>query len=135
MARTIESKDQVQKKDIAVDMPISVDLRLEKHTGSPSQPFHPAGSKYQYRKAATLTDAPAKLTQRQAVFYRNLIRLAERLQSQEIPLDFIDADGAHIAMDLGCVKIAEHAGFVQPLTDGPDGVLKTVRLSWAVSPQ
>jgi hypothetical protein len=55
------------------------------------------------------------------------------LQSQEIPIDFIDGDGAHMAMDLGCVKIAEHAGFVQPLTDGPKGHLETVRLAWSVS--
>ena len=116
-------------------MPISIDIKLEKHTGGPSQPFHPAGSQYKYRKTETLTDAPAKLTQRQAVFYRNLVRLSERLQSQEIPLDFIDADGAHMAMDLGCVKIAEHAGFIQPFTDGPDGLLKSIRLSWVVSPK
>jgi hypothetical protein len=115
-------------------MPVFIDLKLEKHTGGPSQPFHPAGSQYKYREAASLTDAPAKLTTRQAVFYRDLIRLAERLQSQEIPLDFIDADGAHMAMDLGCVKIAEHAGFIEPLTDSSDGVLKSIRLNWVVSP-
>jgi hypothetical protein len=74
------------------------------------------------------------LTPRQAVFYRNLIRLAEQLQSDEIPIDFIDAKGDHMAMDLGCVKIAEHAGFLHPLTDGASGYMQTVRLSWSVLP-
>jgi hypothetical protein len=114
-------------------MPKSISIILEEHTGGPSQPFHLAGPKYQYRKAQSLTDLPAKLTPRLAVFYRNLIRLAEALQSQEIPIDFVDGNGAHMAMDLGCVKIAEHSGFIQPLKDSQSGYLTTVRLAWAVS--
>jgi hypothetical protein len=115
-------------------LPVSINVHLEQHSGSTSQPFHPAGHKYEYRKALSLTDKPARLTERQAVFYRNLIRISERIQSQELPVDFIDANGAHMAMDLGCVKIAEHAGFIQTLTDGPDGVMKTIRLNWMVLP-
>jgi hypothetical protein len=111
-----------------------VNVHLEEHLGGTSQPFHPAGSKYDYRIASSLTDKPARLTPRQAVFYRNLIRIAEQLQSQEIPLDFMDATGTHMAMDLGCVKIAEHAGFIQPLTDSVEGVMKTIRLNWLVLP-
>jgi len=114
-------------------VPKIIDIHLEKHSGGPSQPFHSAGPKYQYRKAAELTDMPAKLTPRLAVFYRDLIRLAERLQSQELPIDFIDGSGTHVAMDLGCVKIAEHGGFIQPLKDGPNGELETIRLSFAVT--
>lgn len=58
--------------------------------------------------------------------------MAEQLQSSELPIDFIDANGAHMAMDLGCVKIAEHAGFLKPLADGPDGTMKIVALNWYV---
>lgn len=75
------------------------------------------------------------LTGRQAAFYRDLIRLAEALQSQHLPIDFIDATGSHIAMDLGCVKIAEHAGFIQSLKDDSSGYLKAITLSWAVKPK
>lgn len=110
----------------------SINVHLEEHAGSTSQPFHPAGPNYQYRIASSLTDKPARLTARQAVFYRNLIRIAEQLQSNELPIDFIDATGAHMAMDLGCVKIAEHAGFLEPLSEGPDGTMKIVKLNWYV---
>jgi hypothetical protein len=60
--------------------------------------------------------------------------MAEQLQSQELPINFLDATGAHMAMDLGCVKIAEHAGFIRPLTDGSDGTMKTIHLNWLVLP-
>jgi hypothetical protein len=114
-------------------MPKTIKIVLEQYTGGTSQPFHAAGQSYKYRQAASLTDAPAKLTPRLAVFYRDLIRMATELGSQELPIDFIDANGDHKAMDLGCVKIAEHAGFLLPLTDGPDGTMKTVRLSFKVT--
>jgi hypothetical protein len=106
-------------------LPISVNVHLEEHVSSTSQPFHTASG---------LTDKPARLTERQAVFYRNLIRMSEQLQSQELPVDFVDATGAHMAMDLGCVKIAEHAGFIKSLSNGPDGTMKTICLSWLVVP-
>jgi hypothetical protein len=115
-------------------LPISVNIHLEEHVSSTSQPFHPAGSKYEYRTASSLTDKPARLTERQAVFYRNLIRMSEQLQSQELPVNFLDASGAHMAMDLGCVKIAEHAGFIKPLSNGPEGTMKTIYLNWLVLP-
>jgi hypothetical protein len=111
---------------------LTVKIPLEKWSGGSSDVFHPAGN-YVARKAASLTDSPARLTARQAVFYRNLIRLAEELSSQDIPVRLIDAAGNDIAMDLGCVKMAEHAGFVQPLTDGPSGFLESVRLTWKVT--
>ncbi|KYG23447.1 hypothetical protein SE92_27080 [Bradyrhizobium sp. AT1] len=60
--------------------------------------------------------------------------MAEQLQSQELPIDFVDASGAHMAMDLGCVKIAEHASFLKPLADGPSGEMTTVVLNWSVLP-
>jgi hypothetical protein len=36
-------------------------------------------------------------------------------------------------MDLGCVKIAEHAGFIEALGNGESGYLESVKLSWRVS--
>lgn len=97
-------------------MTSKIDVQLETWSRGPSQGFHPVKGTYEYRKAETLTELPARLTNRQAVFYRNLIRLAEVLQSQTIPIHFTDAKDRHVAMDLGCVKIAEHAGFVETLT-------------------
>lgn len=114
-------------------MPQVINIELEHHSGGVSQPFHPAGPQYQYRKAEELTDIPARLTPRLAVFYRDLIRMAALLQSQELPIDFIDSLGQHVAMDLGCVKIAEHAGFLQPLKNNSDGYMRTVRLGWTVT--
>jgi hypothetical protein len=114
-------------------MPKVIGIHLEQHVGGPSQPFHRAGDDYKYRNASSLSDLPASLTPRLAVFYRNLIRLAELLKSQDLPVDFIDGTGAHVAMDLGCVKIAEHAGFIQLLSNGPSGGLESIRLSFAVS--
>jgi hypothetical protein len=107
-------------------------ITLEKWSGGSSDVFHPAGN-YIARRAGSLTDAPARLTARQAVFYRNLIRLAEELGSQDLPVRFTDAAGTDVAMDLGCVKMAEHAGFIQRLTDGPSGFLESVRLTWKVT--
>lgn len=114
-------------------MTLQIDIELEHHKGGVSQPFHPASANYQYRNANTLTDVPARLTSRLAVFYRDLIRMAELLQSQELPIDFLDASGAHVAMDLGCVKVAEHAGFLQPLKNDSDGLMRSVRLNWSVT--
>jgi hypothetical protein len=113
----------------------TISIELETWPDGPSQGFHPVKGEYEYRKAETLTDLPARLTGRQAVFYRNLIRLAEVLQSQTIPIHFIDAKDRHVAMDLGCVKIAEHAGFVKTLANGQGGYLEGVALGWLVLPQ
>jgi hypothetical protein len=117
----------------SVRMTSKIDIQLVIWPGGPSQGFHPVKRVYEYRKAETLTDLPARLTSRQAVFYRNLIRLAEVLQSQTIPIQFLDVNGNHVAMDLGCVKIAEHAGFIENLTNGQNGYLESVRLPWRVS--
>jgi hypothetical protein len=122
-------------REVGLPSPILIRVHLEEHVGGKSQPFHPAGAKYEYPAASNLADKPSRLTERQAVFYRNLIRMAEKLQSQELPLDFLDTNGAHMAMDLGCVKIAEHAGFIEPLTNEPDGRMKTIRLKWLVVPE
>jgi hypothetical protein len=111
-----------------------INIHLETWPDGPSQGFHPVKGEYEFRKAGSLTDLPAKLTSRQAVFYRNLVRLAELLQSQNIPIHFIEARGEHVAMDLGCVKMAEHAGFVKKLSDSANGHLEGVNLAWKVQP-
>jgi hypothetical protein len=111
-----------------------LNINLETWPGGPSQGFHPVKGEYEFRAADSLTDLPARLTSRQAVFYRNLIRLAELLQSQKIPVHFVEANGNHVAMDLGCVKMAEHAGFVQKLSDGSNGYLEEICLAWSVQP-
>jgi hypothetical protein len=82
--------------------------------------------------ASAFNDAPATLTSRQAVFYRNLIRIAEATGLQDIPVDFEDATGQRHYLDRGCIKIAEHAGFIKQLRNGPNGVVDTIRLSWTV---
>src|ERR1700730_2526748 len=114
-------------------MTLKINIELETWPDGPSQGFHSVKGAYEYRKAETLTDLPARLTNRQAVFYRNLIRLAEVLQSQTIPIQFLDVNNDHVAMDLGCVKIAEHAGFIETLANGQSGYLESVRLPWRVS--
>lgn len=87
-------------------------------------------SDYRRCSAEDYQDSPAKLTERQAVFYRNLIRLAVALDSVEIPVDFELPDGTALFLDRGCVKIAEHAGFIQPLRNGPGGTVDHLRLAW-----
>jgi hypothetical protein len=116
-------------------MTLKINIELETWPDGPSQGFHPVKGEYEYPKTETLTDLPARLTSRQAVFYRNLIRLAEVLQSQTIPVHFTDAKGDHLAMDLGCVKIAEHGGFVKSLANGECGHLEDVALGWVVLPK
>jgi hypothetical protein len=87
---------------------------------------------YQPMSAADLADKPARLTARQASFYRNLIAIATATQSDEIPIIFELAGRGVVFLDRGCVKMAEHAGFVRPLLDGPGGYLESVRLSFDV---
>ena len=83
--------------------------------------------------STSLADKPARLTPRQASFYRNLIAIAEVTQSDEIPAVFELTGRGVVFLDRGCIKIAEHAGFVRPLLDGPSSYLETIRLSFDVS--
>jgi hypothetical protein len=107
-----------------------IDVDLEEWL--PSAVVRERRSDYQRKSAASFTDAPADLTLRQAVFYRNLIRLAGVLRTQTIPVDFELGSGTAFYLDRGCIKIAEHAGFIEPLEDGPDGVVGSIRLAWRV---
>jgi len=33
-------------------------------------------------------------------------------------------------MDYGCIKIAEHAGFIERLANSPSGVVESITLKW-----
>ncbi len=87
---------------------------------------------YKPMSAADLADKPARMTARQASFYRNLIAIALASQSDEIPIVFQLAGRGAVFLDRGCVKMAEHAGFIRPLTDGSEGCLESVRLNFDV---
>jgi hypothetical protein len=85
---------------------------------------------YKPMRCADLADKQAKLTKRQASFYRNLITLAQAMGSNVIPIEFELGGRGRVFLDRGCVKIAEHAGFIEPLSDGPSGFLETIRLGF-----
>jgi hypothetical protein len=87
---------------------------------------------YKPMAAADLADKPARMTARQASFYRNLIAIAVATQSDEIPIVFELAGRGVVILDRGCVKIAEHAGFIRSLSNGPSEFLESVRLNFDV---
>ncbi|MET4041857.1 hypothetical protein ABIC03_003548 [Bradyrhizobium sp. RT6a] len=82
------------------------------------------------RPASEYGDAPAGQTARQSAFYRNLVRLAEQTQSKTLPIAFVTTDGLAKRMDHGCIKIAEHARFIEPLQNAASGGVETVTLKW-----
>jgi hypothetical protein len=82
------------------------------------------------RSADQFADAPAKQTARQSAFYRNLVRLAEQTGARILPINFLTHDGVAKRMDYGCMKIAEHAGFIERLENSNSGVVETVTLTW-----
>jgi hypothetical protein len=47
-------------------------------------------------------------------------------------VEFELSGGAHLFLDRGCIKIAEHAGFIQPLRNGPGGTVDAIVLSFRV---
>jgi hypothetical protein len=100
-----------------------------------SQPVRESRGEYVRRPAAAFTDEPARLTPRQSNFYENLIRMALALGSDILPVDFTAADGRKMYFDRGCIKIAEHAGFIRTLVNDDTGVVSRVQLSWRVTPQ
>jgi hypothetical protein len=104
-----------------------IDVELEEWDGSNVTHTQTVG--YRRKNAADFNDEPAGLTPRQGVFYRNLIRLAQVLKSREIPVDFV-LRGRQVYLDRGCIKIAEHAGFIEPITDGPSGSVENICLAW-----
>jgi len=112
-------------------MPQQLDIAIEAWDSSPV--IRRVNDGYERWEAARYNDAPAQLKPRQAVFYRNLIAMALASNSGRLPVDFI-CNGIHVYLDHGCIKIAEHAGFIRPLTNGPAGVVEAIELTWAVSP-
>ena len=106
-----------------------VDVDLEFWSGSAV--VRAAGSDYQRQPVALYRDEPARLTERQAVFYRNLIRIAVATGMREIPVDFELPDGRRVFLDRGCIKIAEHAGFISSLSNGASGVVDSIYLAWS----
>jgi hypothetical protein len=79
-----------------------------------------------------LADKPARLTPRQASFYRNLIAMAEELKSNALPVVFELEGRGPVFLDRGCIKMAEHAGFIKTLKNGPDGYLDCIELCFDV---
>src|SRR5690349_16692768 len=106
-------------------MPLILNFEWEEAPGARtlSNPGRP-------RSADQLADAPAKQTARQSAFYRNLVRLAEQTGSRTLPINFFTVDGAAKRMDYGCVKIAEHAGFIERIENSRNGIVETVMLAW-----
>ena len=56
--------------------------------------------------------------------------MAEQTAARTLPIFFLTIDGQEKRMDYGCMKIAEHAGFIEPLANSSNGVVETVTLSW-----
>jgi hypothetical protein len=106
-----------------------IDVELEQG-GFDSPDIRERKSGYTRWPATRFSDRAAGLTSRQAVFYRNLIRLAERTGGDRIPVDFELPDGRQMVLDHGCIKIAELSGFIRPLTDGAAGVVENLQLAW-----
>jgi hypothetical protein len=113
-------------------MLLRLETELEPWSGSPV--VHTIKSGYRRKSASQFTDAPAKLTPRQAVFYRNLIRIAESAKARELPIEFELRDGTPVHLDYGCIRIGIHAGFIEELEDGLGGTVETITLSWKFDP-
>jgi hypothetical protein len=108
-------------------------IQAELESGPGFDTVRDMNASYKPMSSTELADKPARLTARQASFYRNLIAIAEATQSDDIPIVFELAGRGVVFLDRGCVKMAEHAGFVRPLADGPSGSLETIRLNFDVS--
>jgi hypothetical protein len=69
-------------------------------------------------------------TERQENFYRNLLAMYRASGSKKLPVYFETAHGKAMRFDRGCISMAFHDGFLAPLADDADGVLRYVRLGW-----
>ena len=110
---------------------IEVSTPLESGPG-----FHtvrPLSGTYKPMAAGDFKDEPARMTERQASFYRNLIAVAQETQSGVLPVIFDHATMGTVFWDRGCIRIAEHAGFIRPLTNGPSGYVETLELAFKVT--
>jgi hypothetical protein len=93
-------------------MPQELEVDIEDWQTSPV--IRSVGAGYERWAASRYADAPASLRPRQVIFYRSLIAMALACGSPELPVDFV-CNGKHVYLDHGCIKIAEHAGFIEPL--------------------
>lgn len=110
---------------------ISISSPLE--SGPGYQTVRPLTGSYRPMAAADFKDEPAKLTARQASFYRNLIAIAQEMQSGWIPVVLNHQAIGPVYLDRGCIKIAEHAGFIRSLVDGASGTVEMIELSFKVT--
>jgi hypothetical protein len=110
---------------------MQVNVNFEEWSGSAT--LRTAGRAYRRLPAASLNDRPASLSERQAVFYRNLIAVALATRSKVIPVDFEDRQGVRRYFDRGCLKIAEHARFIEQISDDESGVVSAITLNWEVA--
>jgi hypothetical protein len=106
-------------------MPLRLNFEWEEVTASTT-----LSNDARLRPAADFQYPPCNMQPRQAAFYRNLIRLAEQTRSRNLPVTFITPAGDQRRLDFGCMKLAEHAGFIGPLTNGPSGLVEEIELSW-----
>ncbi|MGY4397947.1 hypothetical protein ACVWZA_003144 [Sphingomonas sp. UYAg733] len=88
------------------------------------------GRDYKRIAAECYVARAAKLTPRQALFYRNLMDISQQLESNYIPIDFSAPTQHALFLDRGCVNIAVNAGFLKPLKNDSDGVVSEVELAW-----
>lgn len=72
----------------------------------------------------------SQFTKRQENFYRNLLAMYQTLGIKKLPVYFETANGEAMRFDRGCISMAVHDGFLAPLEDDADGVLRYVRLNW-----
>jgi hypothetical protein len=107
------------------------ELNIEIVPWETSAVIRSAGRDYERWAADRYSYPPTSLTTRQAAFYQNLIAMALASGSSDLPVDFI-CNGTHVYLDHGCIKIAEHAGFIESLTNGPNDVVNSIKLSWSV---
>ncbi len=108
----------------------SIDVELVEWSGSPVI-RDVAGRPYSRWPAAAYKDHPARLTPRQRTFHENLRRIAHAIGSSRIPVDLFVRGRGRVYLDHGCIKIAEHAGFIKKLENGPDGLVEYVELTEA----
>ena len=106
-------------------MPLTLNFEWEEAPGAKTL-SNPGNA----RPADQFADAPAKQTARQSAFYRNMVRLAEQTGARTLPINFLTISGLAKRMDYGCIKIAEHAGFIERLANSPSGVVETITLTW-----
>lgn len=114
----------------ALEEAMIINVTLERWHGSPV--IRTVNRTYSRKPAAAFDDAAAGLTPRQAIFYRNLIRIAEAVRGGTIPVDFTLPSGEVLYLDRGCIKISELSGFIAPLTDDESGLVSTISIAWRV---